>query len=348
MALAPKRRIPLHRPHLLRSLIGASASLLLVAAFPLSGSAAGSEVNHPGTVHSAGVRYAHSASRTTTSNLTYHGSASGAAVVTGADKVYIVTWGWGDPTVGTFQDPSAELPRQQDFFSQVGGSNWNNSVTQYCQGSSAFPVAIGATVCPAGAPHAVNPAGVYTGDNYWNDTTPIASNVTQSALAAEAVKAATHFGNVDAATNRGVQYIIDTPHGHSISGFGTQFCAWHSSATPSWGGAIAYTNFPYITDGGTNCGQNYVNSGSAGLLDGVTIVGGHEFAETETDIYPNGGWLDGKGSENGDKCAWLSGTQQGASTNVRLSSDPAAPTFAVQSLWSNAANAGRGGCVTSY
>ena len=28
--------------------------------------------------------------------------------------------------------------------------------------------------------------------------------------------------------------------------------------------------------------------------------------ETITDQFPNGGWLDGSGAENGDKCAWIS------------------------------------------
>ncbi len=45
-----------------------------------------------------------------------------------------------------------------------------------------------------------------------------------------------------------------------------------------------------------------MNAGSAGPTDGITIVGGHEFAETETDIFPSTGWLDGSGSEIGDKC----------------------------------------------
>src|SRR5581483_5726673 len=49
-------------------------------------------------------------------------------------------------------------------------------------------------------------------------------------------------------------------------------------------------DIPYQTDAGANCGQNFVNSGSAGLLDGVSIVGGHEFAEAATDPNPGLGW----------------------------------------------------------
>jgi len=45
---------------------------------------------------------------------------------TGCTLVY---WGsqWNN------SDPSGELLFQQSFFSGVGGSSWNNSVTQYCQ-----------------------------------------------------------------------------------------------------------------------------------------------------------------------------------------------------------------------
>jgi serine protease len=96
----------------------------------------------------------------------------------------------------------------------------------------------------------------------------------------------------------------------------------------------------YITDAGASCGANFNNLGAKA---GITIVGGHEFAETETDIFPNGGWLDSSGAENGDKCAWIS-SGQGASANVSLGGS----SFPVQSLWSNAFNSGAGGCVLSY
>jgi serine protease len=62
-----------------------------------------------------------------------------------------------------------------------------------------------------------------------------------------------------------------------------------------------------------------------------------------TDQFPNGGWLDGGGAENGDKCAWIS-SGQGASANVSMGSS----SYPVQSLWSNAFNSNAGGCVLSY
>jgi serine protease len=75
----------------------------------------------------------------------------------------------------------------------------------------------------------------------------------------------------------------------------------------------------------------------------VTIVEGHEYAETITDTWPAGGWIDSSGAENGDKCAWIS-SGQGASQNITLTTG----TFAVQSTWANDFNSGSGGCEVSH
>jgi hypothetical protein len=262
-------------------------------------------------------------------NLSYHGGVGGVGVVTGADNVYLIYWGsqWNS------NDPSGEAAIQQDFFNHVGGSGWNNSVTQYCQG-----VASGATSCPRGSDLATNPSSVLAGILYDN-AAAAPSRPTQSQLASEAVKAAGIFGNKTAARNQAAQYVINTATGNNSSGFGTQYCAWHSSTGSSYGN-IAYTNMPYMTDAGASCGADFLTLGPKA---GITIVGGHEFAETETDIFPNGGWLDKNGSENGDKCAWMS-SGSGATASVALTGK----NFPVQSLWSNAANGGQGGCVQNY
>src|SRR5690348_15255439 len=247
-------------------------------------------------------------------NLTYHGGVGGVGVETGADKVYLVYWGsqWNS------NDPSGEAAIQQNFFNHVGGSSWNNSVTQYCEGVSS-----GTVTCGSSGTHATNPTGVLAG--IWYDNASAApSSPTQSQLAAEAVNAAAHFGNTTASSNTTVQYVVNTATGNNMNGFGTQWCAWHSSTSSSYGN-VAYTNMPYITDAGASCGANF---NGLGANAGITIVGGHEFAETETDIFPNGGWLDGSGAENGDKCAWIS-SGQGASANVTMNG----ASFPVQSLW---------------
>jgi serine protease len=219
----------------------------------------------------------------------------------------------------------------------VGGSSWLNSVTQYCQG-----VAAGTITCGTSGQHATNPSGLY-GGLFQDNTSAAPSSPSQSQLAAEAVAAAAYFHNTSSSSNASVQYVIATAHNNNASGFGTSYCAWHSS-TSSLYGNIAYTNLPYITDAGPSCGSNFVNSGPSGATDGITIVEGHEMAETITDQFPNGGWLDRNGEENGDKCAWLS-SGQGAAQNVTLTGGVSYP---VQSLWSNAFNNNSGGCVLSF
>jgi hypothetical protein len=81
---------------------------------------------------------------------------------------------------------------------------------------------------------------------------------------------------------------------------------------------------------GSSCGANFVNPGFAGLLDGVTMVEGHEFSETITDQNPFGGWWDSSGQENADKCAWIS---QGSARSQNVAF--ATGVFAMQSTWSN-------------
>ena len=153
------------------------------------------------------------------------------------------------------------------------------------------------------------------------------------------MKAAGHFGNTTPESNRNVQYVIVSPKGTHPDGFNTNtgFCAWHGYNgngwvnAPSAYGDVAFTNLPYIPDMGKSCGANFVNAGAGGLLDGVTMVEGHEFSETITDQNPGGGWYDSDGEENADKCAWLHVGQVGAAQNVSF----ATGTFAMQSTWSN-------------
>jgi len=312
--------------HLSRTAAALAAAATLAAPAALSSTAQASS-SHPEGMHVFRTKAARPVAGASTNNdLYYHGGIGGVGVETGVDKVYLVEWGFNG------SDPSGEVGIQTRFFSGVGGSSWNNSVTQYCQG-----VGSGTYFCGTSGTHATNPSGMYGGIMVDNSN-PLPRRLSQSAIAAEAARAAQYFGNTSASSNTTAQYVIDSPHGHSMSGFGTQWCAWHSSTSSSYGN-VAYTYFPYITDAGGSCGANIISSST----DGITIVGGHELAETESDIFPNGGWLDASGAENGDKCAWIT-SGQGAIAQVSFSTG----TFPVQSLWSNAFNGGAGGCVQSY
>lgn len=290
-------------------------------------------------------------------NLSYQGAYTGAGVTTGAEKVYLVFWGsqWGaQGTNGsgyaTFGGDTAGIaPDVQAFFKGVGtgGESWSGVMTQYCDG-----VATGAQTCPtSGTQHVGYPTGGALA-GVWEDTSAAAPSAASGhAIGAEAVKAATHFGNTTQASNANAQYVIVSPHGTNPDNYRTAgFCAWHDytgdstlsgGAVSSPDGPLAFTNLPYVPDAGASCGQGFVNS--PGTLDGVTIVEGHEYAETATDMWPAGGWIDASGAENGDKCAWIR-SGQGASQNITLTTG----TFAVQSTWANDFNGGSGGCEVSH
>ena len=109
------------------------------------------------------------------------------------------------------------------------------------------------------------------------------------------------------------------------------YCGWHD-----YNGNVPYTNLPYMLDAGQLCGENWINKGTTGLADGVSMIAGHEYAETATDPEPPNGWADNAdpwGGEIGDKCVWGGSLWGGhdAQGNVTLP----AGTFAMQSLWSN-------------
>lgn len=304
-------------------------SSLAAAALLLATSAASAAHAPSGKTTYLRVKPAHAQRIHRTSLLYSHGGA-----IEQAAKVYIVYWGpqWSTGfNTGGYSSAQAQT-YVHDFFAGVGGSSWANSTTQYCQG-----VASGTTQCGTAGVHPSNPANELAGT--WNDTSSVPSNPTQGDIASEASALASHFGGVS--TN--ADYMVFTPSGYSQNGFGTSWCAYHSSS-----GNLSYAYVPYQPDAGTSCGMNFVNaldnSYGNGYFDGFSIVGGHEYAETITDPYPSSGWLDGGGSENGDKCAWLS-SGQGAAANVNLGGGH---SFAVQSLWSNAFNRGGGGCVLSY
>lgn len=275
--------------------------------------------------------------------------------------MYLVFWGsqWGTHgtklvganTYDTYSgDTKGLAPDLEGFFTGLGtnGETWSGVATQYCQG-----VAVGTVSCPTNVPHVGYPAGgAFAGA--WEDTSSAAPHEASAAqLATEAENAAGHFGNTTQASNANVQYFIVSPSGTEPDGFNTpsgNFCAWHdytgdssigSVSQPN--GMVAFTNMPYVTDAGASCGANFVNAGSAGTLDGATIVGGHEYTETITDQFPAGGWTDSSGSEIGDKCAWIS-SGQGAAQNITL----ATGSFAIQSMWANDFNGGSGGCEASH
>jgi hypothetical protein len=321
-------------------------------------------------------------------NMAYYG---GHVQVT--PKEYLVYWGWGQSgawpsgtscssesiTEGSFSatlacDPDGAGKYMADFLQQIGGTAWAGVQTQYFQTSSGAQQNI------------TNPseqlAGIWVDDTNANTlpktsmSNPAGPTNTLTVLGREAQAAVSHFGITD--LNDANIVIVQPPGLSDPNALSQGYCAFHDYTWPGvasnvYNGiqqGISYSNIPYqlaINSGGANvCGENAVNSGSQGKLDGFSIVLGHEMEETVTDPGAEdvvgssptylGGWYDTvDANENGDKCAWvgidpLTGRADSPVAIPGQLGDitgNAGGTFAVQSLWSNAANDGTGYCAGS-
>src|ERR1700730_10512718 len=263
-------------------------------------------------------------------------------------KVYLVLWGWGEP--GAFDhtsptnpasDPDGVGALMRRFIAAIGGTSWGKVSAQYYQNN------YNGTYSSVGNPKQ-ELAGVW-----YDNTNPIHDNLSPLELAQEAARGALRFGIGDLAN---AQVVVATPQKFNEAGFNqNSYCAWHDFTTPlSYPGVtagMAFINMPYVPNAGGGCGKDFVNPAPTGDLDGVTIVLGHEIAETLTDpgaessagLVQYGAWFDYQGWENGDKCAWVGDGLQvpGAPFNM-IGNDGAA--YPVQTLWSNTSLNGIGYC----
>jgi len=292
--------------------------------------------------------------------LSYGGGVDGIGVNSGHAKVYLVFYGtqWGTQSTNangdsTFSgDADGAAPVAQEMFKGIGTGNelWSADLTQWCDGPN---VTTGATSCPANANFIPYQSGGVLSGVWYDNSAASPSAATGHQLGAEAVKAASHFGNTSAALNRNAYYVILSPHGTNPDSYQGQYCAWHDwngdttltgGAVSSTVGDIAFSNQPYNMDSGAGCGVGFVNS--PGTLDGWTMTLGHEWHEMMSDMNPAGGWTNNTGSsyqgqENSDECAWISPGTTGGAANVTMGT---AGTFAEQASWSNDTNA----CAISH
>jgi serine protease len=289
--------------------------------------------------------------------LSYGGGVDGIGVQSGHSKVYLVFYGtqWGTQSTdgngnAAFTgDPSHGASAAQQMFKGIGTNNelWSADLTQWCDGPN---VSSGATSCPSNATFVPYQSGGVLSGVWYDNSKASPSAATAAQLGQEAVSAAAHFGNTSAASNRYAYYVILSPHGTNPDNYQGQYCAWHDYngdvGVSSPYGDLAFSNQPYNMDSGAGCGVNFVNSGSAGALDGYTITLGHEWHEMMSDQNPAGGWTNHTGSsyngqENSDECAWLNPGTSGGAANISFGSFG---TYAEQASWSNDTNA----CAISH
>lgn len=268
---------------------------------PLTDTAVGKQPGHAKGHGEEEVETGEASNGASTSQLTYRGGA-----VQTSPHIYLVLWG---PNWFTGGDPNGVASRLHYFYQGLGGSSYNNVLKQFGGSTGAF----------------TNPAGQYKG--WMQDTSSVPAQPTKAQVAAAAVRAAQRQGDY----SYNAQYVIATPWG-VVDQYATaqRFCGWHNWTTAGGvGGWVTYTSLPYMPymDAlGRGCGGNKVNSGTAGKLDGVTILASHEYTETVNDPGLNA-WADTGGSENADKCSWV---------NLKNYTLTNGYTLPVQPYWSNA------------
>ncbi len=293
-------------------------------------------------------------------------------------KIYLVFYGWGDK--GAFNscannpadpvpcDPDGAGQRMLNFVQQMGGTAWAGESTQY------YETKVDSSGQPYNA-YITNPVNQLKGV-WYDNTSPIDPKMTYTEIAQEAARAVAHFKVTDLLNS---QIVVAQPQNFSDPlAQSAGYCAWHDYTEPGIENGIyntvkpniSFTNMPYVLNQGTGCGENSVNGGPAGKLDGESIVLGHEIEETVTDPGaedpgPNGtklgAWYDVNQYEIGDKCAWVGTDPVWQLTGSGPEPVPSVPgsvgtivgdnnghpgqTFPVQSLWSNQAAEGLGYCA---
>jgi Ricin-type beta-trefoil lectin domain/Putative Ig domain len=264
----------------------------------------------------------------------------GGGPVQHAPHVYLLLWGpdWTDGGL-----PTEVANYLTAFYAGLGSSSdsWSTITSQYKD--------------KTGHPTFVKPVFDPSTDVFNDPTMPAAASNPKTGLiftdiGAEALTLLSHITDTADA-----QVVVASQSGTCFGdGFAGScgalsptggYCGWHDAVKiPNTTADLSYTNLPWQLDAGVGCGQGFVNGGSAGLLDGWSLVGGHEYAEAVTDPAPNSGWIDlsdlnVSGGEIADKCVW-----GGEPFNVNDPDGDVTLTtgkFAMQSLWSNAA----GRCV---
>jgi serine protease len=269
-------------------------------------------------------------------------------------RVYIVFWGseWGaaDAHGMPTADPLNAAASAVDFFGRLGGrgDSWSTILTQYCSGT-----AVNATSCGLRSRH-IAPLNSSPLRGWWVDTSPPPGASTaarkQGAFSDEINTALNHFHARDVDD---IVVLVLPP------GPNTDPCAaLHTGAQTAQHGYRAAIVLPYpVPACGGEAPECDLATPAPCLPDArrvITFMASHEYAETLTNphasscLQPTGicGWIVtdvpvynqhvGTFQEIADVC--------GSSAFIELSGKQ----FTVAMLWSNSANGGRGGCVSSY
>ena len=260
----------------------------------------------------------------------YHGG----PVLLAATNVVAVYWSNstiynGGPTPGTTGSGSQDGSLVGYFLRNLGGSSYFNINSTYTDGAGN---------------HIAN---VVNYNGYWANNTNAPTGSQSVSDAAMISMLQSGFSSGALTYDPSTLYAIFTSGTVNLGGgFGTQYCAYHTHGTVTFGGAshtVLYAAMPYDQAYPGVCTEGTAApNGDAGADSEVNTLA-HEIEETTTDELANA-WWDRQGYENADKCAWTWGTTYNNGTGV-ANIQIGTKDFLVQQNW---INAGSGGCRKSY
>ncbi len=241
--------------------------------------------------------------------------------IMGTPRIYIIWYGnWNQ---SNNSDTPAGQALVRTFSANIGGSPYFLINQSYgCSGAVNFT----------------------TGSNEYTDTGSKGTRLSDANIQQIVVSAINaKWGGV--ADPNGVYFVLTSSNVSERSGFCTQYCGWHTAATPS----VGHIRYSFV--GNANrclnaCAAQTTSPNSNAGVDGMISVVAHELEEAASDPDLNA-WYDSAGAENADKCAWTFGHFQfqvsnGSWANVTLGGT----NFLIQrNLFHNLNNSGKDYCM---
>jgi hypothetical protein len=120
-------------------------------------------------------------------------------------------------------------------------------------------------------------------------------------------------GNKLPYNSNGVYFVITSSNVTASSGFCTQYCGWHTYGNVS-AGHVRYSFVGNAHRCLNACAAQSTSPNNNAGIDAAISVLTHELEEANTDPDINA-WLDSRGYENADKCAWTFGHSQFQTSN---------------------------------
>ena len=247
--------------------------------------------------------------------ISYHGG----PVILGTTNVYYIWYGNWSSNVTSNNTGQSILT---NFISNLGGSPYFNINTTYYDGSGTH------------VSNAVHYAGT-TNDSYSRGTSLSDADI-QTIVAS-------HVGHDLPADSNAVYFVLTSQDVDETSGFGTQYCGWHTDA--AIGGKdikYAFVGDPYRYQSACEAQTKSPNGNAS--ADAMASVVAHETQEAVTDEDLNA-WYDNQGNENADKCAWTFGSTSTAGNGSKYNVTLGGKQYLIQQNWVNASG---GYCAMSY